>query len=206
MQQEYDKYFKHLRMHPRQLVGMEVPAVGREGMERLRDAADAKDWQDAVKHSLAEEVSSRVEERREELKPIFETVHSTIDLFRNNADLLPKSKQFDKELADRFAKIGGEYKNVVNGRFIGYTVPMQPIINQLRSQLAAERAAKAAPPAPPAPTPQQQRAAEQPRTPQGTWTGPQAGITSKAGRSGAGSDDPAAGLMDAFLRQNGIRI
>ena len=206
MQQEYTKYFDHLRKHPRQLVGMEVPSVGREGTERLRDAADAKDWQDAVKHELAAEVETRVESRREELKPVFETVHSTIELFQNNIDLIPKAKQFDRELADRFAKMAGEYKQVVNGRFIGYTVPMQPIINQLRSQLAAERAAKATPPAPPAPTPQQQRAAEQPRTPQGTWTGPQAGITSKAGHSGAGSDDPAAGLMDAFLRQNGIRI
>lgn len=206
VQGQYDKYFEALRKHPRQLVGTEVQAVGREGTERLRDAADAKDWQDAVKHELAAEIASRVEERRAELKPVLDTVHSTIELFQSNPDLIPKSRQFDKELADRFAALAGEYKQVVNDRFIGYTVPMQPIINQLRSQLSAERAAKAAPPAPPAPTPQQQRAAEQPRTPQGTWAGPQAGIPSKAGRSGASVDDPAAGLMDAFLRQNGIKI
>ena len=56
VQGQYDKYFEALRKHPRQLVGAEVQAVGREGMERLRDAADARDWQEAVKHELAAEI------------------------------------------------------------------------------------------------------------------------------------------------------
>lgn len=205
VREEYPKYFDAISKHPRMLVGQEVPrADGSEGTERLRDAADAASWQDAIKHQLAAEVRSRTESRVEEMRGSFEVVHASIDLFRNNADLIPGAQQFDRELADQFATMAKEYELRSNGKLIGYSVPVQPMINSLRSQLVAQRAAAPAPAA--GPTAQQQRVAEQPRTPTGQFDGPQAGITSKAGASGAGTDDVAQGVMEAFFRQNGITI
>src|SRR5690606_13583295 len=95
---EYPKHFEALNKHPRLLIGTEVPSVKGDGMERLRDAADAADWQEAMKHLLLDEVNSRTAVKQEELSGIFSTVHSSIDLFRNNADLIPGTKQFDREL------------------------------------------------------------------------------------------------------------
>src|SRR5690606_17112873 len=182
VREEFPKYFEAISQHPRLLIGKEVPAAdgstnadGTPRMERLRDAQDAASWQDAVKHQLAAEVKSRTDARVEEMRDTFEVVHASIDLFRNNADLIPGSKQFDRELADQFATIAKDYELRSNGKLVGYSVPVQPLINQLRSQLAATRAAPAAPAAPAGPTPQQQRVAEQPRTPTGQFDGPQAG-------------------------------
>lgn len=207
VREEYPRYFEALSQHPRLLIGQEVPkADGSEGFERLRDAADAQSWQEAIKHQLAAEVRSRTEARVEDMRGTFEVVHASIDLFRNNADLIPGSRQFDRELADQFATMAKDYELRSDGKLVGYSVPVQPLINQIRSQLAASRAKPAAPAAPAAPSPQQQRAAEQPRTPLGQFDGPQAGITSKAGSSAGSGDDIAQGVMDAFLRQNGITI
>src|SRR5699024_8940204 len=104
------------------------------------------------------------------------------------------------ELAKEFTELAKAYESRADGKLIGYTVPVQPIVNQLRSKLAAQRAA--APAAPAAPSAQQQRVAEQPRTEVGTWA-PQAGIASRAGSSG-NVDSSADGLLDAFARQNGF--
>lgn len=201
---EYKEYFDRLQMHPRLLVGQEVESLTGQGREKLRDTADAKDWQDAVKRLLAQEVESRALAKADELKDVFTTVHSSIDLFRNNVDLIPGTKQFDKQLADQFAALAKEYELRSDGKLIGYSVPVQPMINQLRSQLAAQKAATASAAA--AATSKQQQAAQQPRTATGQFDGPQAGITSKAGQSSSGSDDVAAGLMEAFYRQNGFSI
>lgn len=207
VREEYKQYFEHITKHPRALVGVEVQSLSGNGKERLRDSNDARDWIEGVKQLLAEEIQARTEAKQGELQGAFATIHGSIDLFRNNADLVPGTKQFDKELADQFAQMASAYEERADGKLIGYNVPVQPIVNQLRSQLAAQRAAKAAPAAPAAqPTQQQQRAAEQPRTPTGQWDGPQAGISSKAGSSGAGQENVAAGIMDAFYRQNGIVI
>lgn len=196
------------------LVGERVPSLKGDGEETLRDAQDARDWQEAVKHLLVQEVESRAETRAESLREVFNTVHASIDLFRNNVDLIPGTKQFDKELADQFAAVAKEYELRSGDKLVGYSVPVQPLINQLRQQLAAKRAAAASPPAAAAPaqaagaaqpSAAQQRAAEQPRTPTGQWTGPQAGVTSKAGQS-SDDDNEAQGLYEAFLRQNGITI
>ena len=46
------KYFEYVQRHPRTLVGEQVPSMTGDGMEVLRDSADAKDWQDAVKEQL----------------------------------------------------------------------------------------------------------------------------------------------------------
>ena len=200
VREEHSKYFDHLEQHARLLVGKEVPSLTGDGTEVLRDTADAREWQEAVKSILVQEVQARTDAKKEELNDVFATVHASIDLFRNNPDLIPGTKQFDKEFADQAVELLKDYEQRANGKLIGYTVPVQPIINQLRQQLTKTRAAAAAPP--PAPSPQQQRVAEQPRNDTGQWA-PQAGVTSKAGSS-AGVDDSSAGLMEAFFRQNGM--
>lgn len=200
---EYPKYFEAISKHPRSLVGTEVPSTTHDGMEKLRDSADAADWQAAAKQLLAEEAASRVETRRDEMREVFSTVHSSIALFQNNADLIPGTKQFDRELADEFAKAVGDYALRTDGKLIGYSVPVQPIVNAIRSSLVRTRAT-ATPAA--APSPQQQRAAEQPRTPAGQWDGPQAGLRSQAGSSAPEGGDEAQGVLSAFLRQNGMQI
>lgn len=207
MREEFPRHFEALQQHPRLLVGEEVPDPKTGNMIRLRDSADATDWQAAMKHVLVAEIESRAAAKQGEMAGVFETVHSSIDLFRNNADLIPGAKQFDKELANEFAAAVKDYETrTAEGKLIGFSVPVQPLINQIRTRLTAQRAAASAPSAPAAaPTPQQQRVQEQPRTATGQWEAPQAGITSKAGSSG-NSDDTAAGVMEAFFRQNGIRI
>lgn len=208
LQTELPDHFAAVRKHPRLLVGTEVPALSGNGKERIRDSADAADWQEAMKAQLLAEVGSRVEKNKDELRDVFATVHSSIDLFQKNLDLIPGTKQFDKDLAEAVVVAAKDYELRAGGKLIGWSVPVQPIVNALRGQQAAARAtaaaaATAAPPVAAAPTPQQQRAAEQPRTPAGTFDGPQAGIQSSAGSSAAGGNDDAAGVLAAFLRQNG---
>ena len=166
------------------LVGTQVPALnGQEGeMETLRDASDAREWQDAVKMLLTDEVNERSTKQLEENKGILDTVHAAIELFTSNKDLVPGTRQFDRQLADRFASMVKPYELRVEGKLHGYTIPVQPIIDQLRAQLTTERAA--APPAPAKPAAaaagRQTRAAADP---------PQAGIESKAGSSSGESED-----------------
>lgn len=201
VKEEFGSYFDAIQQPPRMLVGQEVPSPSGEGMERLRDSADARDWQDAIKHLLKDTVVARAEQRATEAQDTFATIHSSIDLFRANPDLVPGTKQFDRQLADEFVALAKAYELRVDGKLTGYSVPVQPLIAQLRTQIQARRAAT-----PAAPSPAAQRAAEQPRTPTGQWDAPQAGIGSKAGRSGAAGDDIAGGVMDAFFRQNGMTI
>jgi hypothetical protein len=170
-----------------------------EGMEVLRDSADAKDWQDAAKQQLAAEVKARADRQADVVKPMMQTLHASIDLFRQNHDLIPHTRQFDRELADRFAALSKPYELRVEGKLSGFSIPVQPLIDSVRAQLVAERAAKAAPPAPAAPagqpSPQQQRAAEQTRNDVGQFhnpDAPQAGIPSKAGMSGEAAEDYTA--------------
>lgn len=210
MRETHGRYFEAVQKHPRRLVGQQVPALDGEGTITLRDSADAQAWQEAVKEILFEEVSAKAEEKKSELRDIFDTVHSSIDLFRNNPDLIPRTKQFDAELAEQAVELLQPYELRANDKLIGYSVPVQPMINQLRQRLAKNRAAASAPqngaPSAPAaaPSPRQAQAQAQPRTEQGQWA-PQGGIASKAGSS-AEIDDTAAGLFEAFYRQNGMRI
>ena len=198
VQEEYGKYFETLRMHPRALVGKEVPSLRGDGsMDRLRDSADAKEWQDAIKDQLVREIDSRVATRQQDLQAEFEIVHESIQLFQNNPDLVPGTKQFNQALADAFADAAKEYELRQDGKLIGYSVPVQPIINALR------RATPAAPAAPVAPAEPKQTP---PRNELGQWTGPQGGIISKAGSSGAADSDDAASVLGAFMRQNGFTV
>ena len=56
---DFPKYFDALRQHPRMLVGKQVPSITGDGMEMIRDSADAREWQDAVKQLLTEEANDR---------------------------------------------------------------------------------------------------------------------------------------------------
>ena len=162
-----------------------MPAIGREGMETLRDTNDAREWQEAVKHILVSEVRDRASRAMDENADFLSTVHASIELFQNNADLIPGTKDFDVELANRFATLAAPYELRVDEKLQGYSVPVQPLINQLRTQIAAERSAK--PPAPAAPPP----AAGAPPAPPAAPSPPdppQAGIASKAGAGSANED------------------
>lgn len=180
---EHAPYFQALEQHPRLLVGRQVPAIGKEGHETLRDTNDAREWQEAVKQLLAAEVRDRATRKMEESSDFLETVHSSIELFQNNTDLIPGTKDFDRELADRFATMAKPYELRPEGKLQGYSIPVQPLINQLRTQLKNERAVK-----PPAAAPASTGKAPGAAAGRPPAEPPQAGIPSKAGNSGEKED------------------
>ena len=159
-----------------------MPAIGKEGMETLRDTNDAREWQEAVKTLLVEEVRDRASRQMEESRDFLSTVHASIELFQNNADLVPGTKEFDVELANRFAAMATPYELRVDGKLQGYSIPVQPLIDQLRAQISTARAAAPAPATPAAP------AAGAPGTPAKAAEPPQAGVPSKAGSSAEQAD------------------
>lgn len=169
------------------LVGQQVPALnGKEGeMETLRDAADAREWQEAVKQLLTEEVRERATKSMEENKGILDTVHASIELFTKNKDLVPGTRQFDRQLADRLAGMLKPYELRVEGKLHGYTIPVQPLVDSLRAALVAERAAAR----PAAGSPAAAAGARQAGRPASPAEPPQAGIPSKAGSAGGEGED-----------------
>lgn len=171
MQEEHKNYFEALKKHPRLLVGTDVPAIGKEGTERLRDTADAREWQEAVKSILVEEVNDRASRELESNRDFLQTVHASIEMFQANPDLIPGTKDFNVELANRFTKMAKPYEIRVDGKLQGYSIPVQPIIDDMRSAMESARTTTAAP-----------AAAAPPADP------PQAGISSKTG-SGTASED-----------------
>lgn len=168
------------------LVGTQVPAIGRDGMETLKSTEDAKEWQEAVKSLLVQEVRAKAEVKIEEAKPFLDTIHASIDLFKNNPDLIPGTKGFDVKLANSFAAMVAPYeiRSDKDKKLVGYSIPVQPIIDQLRAQQkAAAPTPAAAPAAPSAPA-----APAAPATLGKPADPPQAGITSKAGASSEKED------------------
>lgn len=203
--EKFPRYFEALNKHPRALVGSKVPAAsdnepGRDadGFVVLKDSADAKEWQEATKQNLVAEIRDNAQRRAEANPGHMQTIHQSIELFQNNSDLVPGTKQFDKNLADRFAAIAKAYEVRDDaGKLMGYSIATQPLIDQLRSQIAAEGKAAPAPASPPQPA--------------GAGAGqaapkeeaPQAGIQSKSGNSVEGQN------MDTFwgtIGLSGIRI
>lgn len=185
VREEHGQYFAAIEQHPRLLVGKEVPAIGKEGTEVIRDAADARDWQEAVRGLLVAEVKDRASTAMDSNATYLNTLHASVKLFQDNADLLPGTKSFDRDLADRFAKMAKPYElRTDDGKLNGYTIPVQPIIDSLRQALVAERAAKPAAPAPGSPSGAGAAAAAKPPA-----EPPQAGIASKAGSSAEGAED-----------------
>ena len=179
-------YFDAIRKHPRMLVGMEVPSLTSEGKERLKDSADAADWIDGVKAMLLAEVESRAAKKMDEDGGLRKTLHSSIELFQNNSDLVPGTVEFDKELADKLTELTKPYESRVDGKLIGYNIPLQPLVDLVRGQLKEARAAKATA-QPPAGAPAAPQAPAQPpaRKPA---PAPQAGIPASAGTSAEAND------------------
>lgn len=177
---DYGRYFEALEKHPRLLVGTEVPAIGKEGMEVLRSSEDAREWQEAVKSLLVQEINSTAETQMQEATVFLETIHASIDLFKNNPDLIPGAKGFDRSLADQFAAMAKPYelRDEETKKLLGYSIPVQPIIDNLRAQRKAQT--PATPPKPAAP-------AAAPSAPPSSGP-PQAGIPSKAGSSSERED------------------
>jgi hypothetical protein len=166
------------------LVGAQVPALGKDGTETISSTEDAREWQEAVKGLLVEEIRDRAGRAMEENSGSLNTLTASIELFQKNTDLLPGTKGFDKELATRFTKMVEPYETRVEGKLQGYAIPVQPIIEQLRAQIQEERAK--IPAATAAPAPPVQAGAKVTRPPA---DGPQAGIPSKAGGSGKEAED-----------------
>jgi hypothetical protein len=185
-QEEYPRYFEALETHPFALMGREVPAIGREGTMRLTTTQEAKDWQEAVKHELAAEIRDKASRQLDEQRGTLNTIHASIELFQKNPDLTPGTSGFDRDLADRFAKMVQPYELRVEGKLQGYSIPVQPLIESLRSQVQAERAAST--PVPPVPA----AGATPPAAPAAARSTPaeqpQAGIPSKAGTGAEGED------------------
>lgn len=173
-------------------MGREVPAVGREGSVRLTTTQEAKDWQEAVKHELAAEVRARASVQLDEQRAAINTVHASVELFQKNADLVPGTKTFDVELANSFAAMAKPYELRVDGKLQGYSIPVQPIIDLLRTQVQAGRAAASPPtpasataPAAGGPSPAATAPAAAASKP---GEQPQAGIPSRAGTGSEGED------------------
>ena len=167
-----------------------MPAIGGApgATETLRDAADAREWQDAVKQLLVQEVRGRASRQLDENKDFLTTIHSSIDLFKNNPDLIPGTKDFDIDLANRFSAMATPYELRVEGKLQGYSIPVQPLIEQLRNQVIAERTAAKVETPPPATGAPAAPAAPKPPDP------PQAGIPARAGAGG----DPAEDFSTLF--------
>lgn len=190
VRKDFPRYFEALTKHPRMLAGQQVPSLNGEGFEVLRDASDAREWQDAVKHLLSAEVRDRASRMAEEDTQMLQVVHSSIELFQNNPDLVPGVRGFDKELATRFTALAQPYELRIDGKLNGYSIPVQPLITQVRAALAAERAAKAATPPATSPAAPGSTTAKAPAPkPRGAANGPQRGISAKAGHSGEDAED-----------------
>jgi len=182
-------YLAAINMHPRMLIGQKVPSLREGGGEDvIRDSADAKDWQDAAKTLLKQEVAGRVKTKIDNARPMLSVIQESILLFQNNSDLVPGTAEFDPELAKAFTDIASDYELRINGDLYGYEVNVQPLINKLRTQLATSRGAAGAQQQG-QPTPRQQQVAQQPRTDGGQFDAPQAGIPPKAGSGGGSSED-----------------
>lgn len=189
--EEYGNYFTALQKHPRLLVGTQVPALGRDGMETINSTDQAREWQEATKELLVEEIKDRAARAMEAQGTDLSTIHASIELFQKNVDLVPGTKQFDTELARRFTTLAQPYeKRGEDGKLQGYSIPVQALIDQLRTQLKSERAAASSPASPASaagvavpPTPAPAAAPAKPADP------PQAAIPSKAGSSGGEKED-----------------
>ena len=215
VREQFPRHFDTVNMHPRQLIGAEVPSISGEGMETLRSSEDARDWQEAMKALLVQEIRGRAEKMADEDRTTIQTVHASIELFQNNSDLVPGTKQFDKELADQLVRVAKPYEVRVDGKLYGFNIPLQPLIEQLRAQLKEDRAKKAAvaetPPAAEAPKASAPAApAAASAAPAAPAAGvkpapaaPQAGIPSQAGQSTEGEN-----FDDLFgtLGLRGLRI
>ena len=202
IREEFGSYFEAVQQHPRSLVGREVPSITNPGeMETLRDSSDAKDWQEAVKQSLAQEVRDRSDRKADDLRGTMSTLTASIGVFENNPDLIPNTRQFNKALADKVATTLAPYAVKANDKTIGWSIDVQPLIASLRDTMkpAPAPAGTAA-----TPTPAQQRAAAQARDTVGRFDAPQAGIPSRSGSSSSEGEDFST--LFGTIGLSGLRI
>lgn len=195
VREEHKAYFDALDTHSRLLVGTEVPSLRGEGTETLRDSQDAEEWKDAVKSILVADINARVQERMSNKNSPIQPLHDAVAMFRDNPDLVPSYSTFNRKLADQFAAAVKPYEHRVDGKLMGYSIPVQPIIDVLRQQLAAAPA-PAAPAAPPVATPP-----AKPADP------PQEGIPASSASGGTGdSGDDFQESYWAALGMDGFRV
>ena len=184
---EHSAYFNALETPDRIMVGKTVPSLDGEGTEVLRDEEDVRSWKTALKSILVDEVKDRASSLLEDSGPYLNTIHASLEMFKNNVDLIPGTKDFDKELADKFAVFAKPYEvRDDEEKLIGWSIPTQPIINQLRADLVAARGAKSDPP--PTEKTEQKGEVTQPASSKSEDDPPQVGITSKAGSSTESED------------------
>lgn len=173
-QEDYPQYIDALQMHPLELVGKELPPIdGSDNTVTFRTADEVAQWQGAVKAILQRDLESSIHQARQDSNEILDVVHASIEMFRDNPDLVPGSKSYNKALAADFVRLAEPYALKMNGKLTGYSIPVQGMIDRLRAQHKAAPAA-AAPAAKKAAAP----AAK-----------PQAGIPSKAGTGDGGGED-----------------
>lgn len=174
---DYGHYIEQLQKHPLELVGKPLPPLSEDGEDvTFTSAAEVREWQDAVKAVLGRGLQARVEAMRDEDNEVLSVVHTSIELFQNNHDLIPGSTGFNKPLADQVARLVKPYELRLGDKLTGYSIDIQGIIDQARGQLAASSATAS-------PAPAKKKAAAKKASP------PQGGIASKAGTSGPEGED-----------------
>lgn len=167
----------------------------------IRDGQQARDYIEGASKLIERGVEDLVGTKNRELQPLRSVIQESFLLFQNNPDIVEGSKTFDKELATRFASMAQSFAFIHNGQTIGYQGNVQPMLNELRTNLAKERGASgervnAAQRA----EQQRQVAAQQQRQPNGQFQGqqPQAGIPSTQGMSAdKGEDDDYGAFWQA---------
>lgn len=175
-QQDYPHYIEMLNKHPLELIGQDLPAIdGTDNKVSFRTSQEIADYQEAVKVILQRELEAAVEAKRQESAEVLDVIHSSIELFRDNPDIVPGGKSYNREVATQFMRLARPYALKINGKTVGFSIPVQGLVDQVRAQV------KAAGTTPPAATPPAKKAAPGAK--------PQAGIESKAGNSGEGEED-----------------
>lgn len=174
-EENYGHYIDSLKMHPMELIGKALPPLTADGDDVVfSTAAEVREWQEAVQTVIRRELEQRISHLAEEDAEVINVVYSSIELFKNNHDLIPNSKGFNRQLADNVARLLKPYELRMDGKLTGYSIDPQGIIDQARGQLSQQPAA----PAPAKKAPAKKAA---PR--------PQAGVRSKAGASGGQEED-----------------
>lgn len=179
-QEDYPHYIEALNKHPLELIGQELPAIdGSDNKVTFRTSEEIKDWQEAVKVILQRELEASISQKQAESAEVLDVVHSSIELLRDNPDIVPGSASYNKDLAVRFIKLAEPYALKMGGKLTGFSIPVQGLLDQVRAQVKAEKAAPAGG------TPPAKKAAATPAK-------PQVGIPSVAGTSGEGGEDYSA--------------
>ena len=88
---EHVQYFEAIEKHPRLLVGTQVPAIGKEGFETIQSTEDARDWQEAVKQILVQEVREKALVQMRMPRP--ETTRGTLNVTLAAHALVTKERQ-----------------------------------------------------------------------------------------------------------------